>query len=99
ALPEAVASLRNVRKRAHDGAFVVVSAFDPLNLVGGILAGDKLPRQPGARLLLRDGVPLATLAGGEFRPLPALAEADLHAARVALLRDPSARLPADAVDA
>ena len=56
ALPEAVAALRSVRKRAHDGAMIVVSAADPLNLLGGIVAGDKVPRQPGARLLLRDGV-------------------------------------------
>ena len=51
ALPEAVAALRSVRKRAHDGAMIAVSASDPLNLLGGILAGDKVPRQPGARLL------------------------------------------------
>ena len=90
ALPEAVASLRAVRKRAHDGAMIAVSAADPLNLVGGILAGDKVPRQPGARLLLRDGLPIASLVAGEFRPLPGLPPADEHAARIALLRDPGA---------
>ncbi len=88
ALPEAVASLRAIRKRAHDGAMIVVSASDPLNLVGGIVAGDKVPRQPGARLLLRDGLPVATLVAGEFRPLIELSVADEHAARMALLRDP-----------
>jgi ATP-dependent Lhr-like helicase len=88
ALPEAVASLRAVRKRAHDGAMIAVSASDPLNLVGGLLAGDRVPRQPGARLLLRDGMPVATLVAGEFRALPALPAADEHAARMALLRDP-----------
>ena len=91
ALPEAVAALRSVRKRAHDGAMIAVSASDPLNLLGGILAGDKVPRQPGARLLLRDGVPVATLVAGEFRPLVELSPADAHAARMALLRDPAAR--------
>jgi ATP-dependent Lhr-like helicase len=88
ALPEAVAALRSVRKRAGDGAMIAVSAADPLNLLGGILAGDKLPRQPGARLLLRDGIPIATLAAGEFKPLVELSAADEHAARIALLRDP-----------
>jgi len=90
ALPEAVAALRSVRKRAHDGAMVAVSASDPLNLLGGILAGDKVPRQPGARLLLRDGIPIATLIAGEFKSLVELAPADAHAARMALLRDPGA---------
>ncbi|GAA5008007.1 DEAD/DEAH box helicase [Pseudoluteimonas lycopersici] len=90
ALPEAVAALRSVRKRAHDGAMIAVSASDPLNLLGGILAGDKVPRQPGARLLLRDGVPIATLVAGEFKPLVELPAADEHAARMTLLRDPGA---------
>jgi ATP-dependent Lhr-like helicase len=90
ALPEAVASLRAIRKRAHDGAMIAVSAADPLNLLGGILAGDKVPRQPGARLLLRDGIPVATLVAGEFKPLVELSPADRHAARMTLLRDPGA---------
>jgi len=88
ALPEAVAALRSVRKRARDGAMIAVSAADPLNLMGGIVPGDKVPRQPGARLLWRDGLPVATLVAGEFMALPALPAADEHAARVALLRDP-----------
>jgi ATP-dependent Lhr-like helicase len=91
ALPDAVASLRAIRKRAHDGAMIAVSAGDPLNLLGGLIAGDKVPRQPGARLLLRDGVPVATLVAGEFKPLAELSPADEHAARIALLRDPGAQ--------
>jgi ATP-dependent Lhr-like helicase len=94
ALPEAVASLRAIRKRAHDGAMIAVSAADPLNLLGGILAGDKVPRQPGARLLLRDGIPVATLIAGEFKPLVELSPADGHAARIALLRDPGLQVAA-----
>jgi ATP-dependent Lhr-like helicase len=91
ALPDAVASLRAIRRRAHDGAMIAVSAGDPLNLLGGgILVGDKVPRQPGARLLLRDGLPVATLVAGEFKPLPGLDAKDEHAARLALLRDPGA---------
>ncbi len=70
---------------------IAVSASDPLNLAGTLLAGDKVPRQPGARLLLRDGVPVASLVGGEFRALPGLPPADAHAAKVALLREPGAQ--------
>ena len=64
-----------------------MSASDPLNLVGSLLPGERVPRQPGARLLLRDGLPVATLVGGEFHPLPALAPGEAHAAKVALLRE------------
>jgi len=95
ALPEAISALRGVRKRAHDGALIVVSASDPLNLLGGLLAGDKVPRQPGARLLLRDGVPLAALVAGELRQLTGLSSADEAAARAALLREPGLRAPSD----
>ncbi|MEO6155662.1 MAG: DEAD/DEAH box helicase [Thermomonas sp.] len=93
ALPEAVATLRAVRKRAHDGAMIAVSASDPLNLLGGIIAGEKVPRQPGARLLLRDGVPIASFVAGEMRPLVTLSPEDAQAAHSILLREPSARKP------
>ena len=87
ALPEAVATLRAVRKRAHDGAMIAVSASDPLNLLGGIIAGDKVPRQPGARLLLRDGVPIASFVAGEMRALVELSPADEQTARGMLVRE------------
>ena len=88
ALPEAVAALRQVRKRPHDGAFVALSALDPLNLVGTVLPGTKVPRQLGARVLYRDGLPLATLAAGNVELLQPLAPDDERAARRALLREP-----------
>ncbi|HET6436209.1 MAG TPA: ATP-dependent DNA helicase, partial [Xanthomonadaceae bacterium] len=88
ALAEAVAALRQVRRRAHDGELVAVSALDPLNLVGTIVAGDKLPRQPGARVLYRDGLPLATLAAGEVVCLTELPPDEQRQARRLLLREP-----------
>ena len=91
ALPEAVASLRAVRKRAPDGAMIAVSASDPLNLLGGIIAGEKVPRQPGARLLLRDGVPIAAFVAGEMCALVDLSAKDEHAARSLLQCAPGAR--------
>ena len=42
-----------VRWVPTDVGDVQVSALDPLNLVGTLLPGEKLPRQSGARLLLR----------------------------------------------
>ena len=42
---------------------LVVSAVDPLNLVGGLLPGERVPAVTGNRLLYRDGAPLALVAG------------------------------------
>ena len=57
ALPEAVDSLRAVRRRARSEEQVRVSAVDPLNLVGVILPGDKVAARSGASLTLVDGAP------------------------------------------
>ncbi|MCY0388715.1 DEAD/DEAH box helicase [Robbsia sp. Bb-Pol-6] len=66
ALPEAVPVLREIRRRAPDDAWLVVSGADPLNLVGTLLAGDKVPALAANRLLYRDGVPVASLVAGKF---------------------------------
>ena len=81
-------ALRAVRRRAHDGALLAMSAVDPLNLVGTVLAGDKVPRQQGARVVYRDGLPLATLVAGEVAMLAALEGADEREVRRVLLREP-----------
>jgi ATP-dependent Lhr-like helicase len=88
ALPEAVAALRQVRKRAPDGELVAVSALDPLNLVGTVIAGQKVPRQLGARVLYRDGVPLAALVAGDVQWLAELSEDEQRRMRKVLLREP-----------
>ncbi|TAM96620.1 MAG: DEAD/DEAH box helicase [Rhodanobacteraceae bacterium] len=65
ALPEAVEALRRVRNRANDGTLVAVSGVDPLNLVGGVLPGAKVPSLATSRIVYRDGLPVATrVAGG-----------------------------------
>jgi ATP-dependent Lhr-like helicase len=66
ALPEAIPLLREVRRHANDGALICVAATDPLNLVGTLLPGDKVPAVAGNRVLYRDGVAVATLVAGEF---------------------------------
>jgi ATP-dependent Lhr-like helicase len=88
ALPEAIAALRQVRKRAPDGLLISLSALDPLNLVGTLLPGTKVPRQLGARVVLRDGVPLATLIAGNVELIATLSPDDERAARKSLLREP-----------
>jgi ATP-dependent Lhr-like helicase len=57
ALPEAIAPLRAVRKREASGSVTTVAATDPLNLLGLLWPGPRLPRVPGASLRLLDGQP------------------------------------------
>jgi ATP-dependent helicase Lhr and Lhr-like helicase len=84
ALPEALALLREVRKRTPDGQYVGVCAADPLNIVGTILPGEKVPALVGNRIAFRDGVCVATLISGKFEFAADLAPADREAARLCL---------------
>jgi len=88
ALPEAIAPLRAVRQRVDDGELVCLSGCDPLNLVGTVLVGDKVPVLAGSRVLYRDGAPIAALIGGKVTPLIELSAADTQLAKHALLRYP-----------
>jgi len=76
ALPEAVESLRALRKQERVGHFVRVSACDPLNLVGILTPGPRVPAVLGSRVIYRDGVPVAVAEGGETRILQAVEEAE-----------------------
>ena len=64
ALPEAVESLRAVRKQEPNGQMVAVSACDPLNVVGILTPGDRVPAVLGNRVVYCDGVPVASLESG-----------------------------------
>ena len=88
ALPEAIAPLRAVRLRADDGELICLSGCDPLNLVGTVLVGDKVPALTGSRLLYRDGIPIAALISNKVVALIELSAAELQQARQALLRHP-----------
>src|SRR5947209_11404639 len=58
ALPQALDSLRANRKRLSEasGEEVTISAADPLNLVGTLLPGERVPALSGATVAYRDGV-------------------------------------------
>jgi len=88
ALPEAIGLMRQVRQRPHDGALVCVSAVDPLNLLGTVLTGNKVPRLAGSRIAFRDGIAVATLVSGEVEMLVELDPDDARTVRKALLREP-----------
>jgi len=86
ALPEAVAVLRENRQRdAQDGDCVVCGA-DPLNLAGILTPGPKVPATIGNRLLVRDGVPIAALVGGQLQYFETLSPEQAWAVRKRLER-------------
>ena len=86
ALPEAVGLLREARRKPHDGALISLSAGDPLNLIGILTPGARLPSLTGNRLLYRDGVPVAVYAGGNVTFLEQLEPPDQWQVQSALLR-------------
>ena len=66
ALPEAVEGLRAIRKRTASsgvGQEIRLSATDPLNLVGVILPGPRVPAIPTNFLVWRDGAVIRTVIG------------------------------------
>lgn len=69
ALPEAIGLLRSVRKAEEKGELITISGADPLNLGGILTPGGRTPAIAANRILLRDGVPIATLKGGEISTL------------------------------
>ena len=58
ALPVAVESVRATRKMPLSGEVVTLSAADPLNLVGVIVPGERIPAISGRTVSYRDGVAL-----------------------------------------
>lgn len=58
ALPVAVESLRTTRNAAPVNELVTISAADPLNLVGIVLPGDRVPANSSKTITFRDGVPI-----------------------------------------
>ncbi len=69
ALPEAVEMVRSLRRTPPEQRLVTISACDPLNVAGILTPGPRVPAVLGNRLVLRDGVPIASLEAGETRLL------------------------------
>jgi ATP-dependent Lhr-like helicase len=59
ALPEAIGPLRRMRAKAEEGAILRVSAADPLNLVGILTPGARVPAGHTRWVIFRDGLPIA----------------------------------------
>jgi ATP-dependent Lhr-like helicase len=88
ALPEAIPQLRAASKRENDSELVVLSGCDPLNLVGTVLSGDKLPAVIGTRVLYEDGVAVAALVANKPQWLVESDTRQQQLWRNALLRRP-----------
>ncbi|MGE5240364.1 MAG: ATP-dependent DNA helicase, partial [Bacteroidota bacterium] len=86
--PDAVSTLRALRREKETGALISVSAADPLNLVGILTPGARVPALAGNRVLYRDGVPLAVQVAGESRFFEELPPELEWQARNALVRQP-----------
>ncbi|HKT70820.1 MAG TPA: hypothetical protein VJP83_15350, partial [Terriglobales bacterium] len=56
ALPVAVESVRAMRKVEPSGETITISAADPLNLVGIVVPGERVPAISGKTVTFRDGV-------------------------------------------
>jgi ATP-dependent Lhr-like helicase len=69
ALPEAVEGLREARRRERAGETVRVAAVDPLNVVGILTPGPRIPAVRRNTIVYRDGAPVPP--GGASEPRPA----------------------------
>jgi ATP-dependent Lhr-like helicase len=85
ALPEAVGALRALRKKPRAGTLVAVSAADPLNVVGMLTTGRRVPALAVNRVLFRDGTPIAVREGAEARTMDESGEIP-HDLRAALIQ-------------
>ena len=86
ALPEAVGLLRETRRRPPADQWVSLSGADPLNLIGILTPGPRLPALTDNRLIYRDGLPVATLCAGKVDFLTALDGAERWEAEKLLVR-------------
>ncbi len=86
ALPEAIALLRDVRRRPHDGSLIAVCGVDPLNLAGTLLPGAKVPALASNRLVYRDGLPVAAEIAGKQQVWLELDQVAMEQVRGKLIR-------------
>ncbi|MFO0983727.1 MAG: hypothetical protein U1E76_18685 [Planctomycetota bacterium] len=86
ALPGAIPHLRAVRRAEPAPDPIVVSAADPVCLVGIVTPGERITARARTRVAYLAGVPIAVREAGTVRALTELPEATLAAAASALQR-------------
>ncbi len=87
ALPEAVPGLRAMRQRADDEQLIMISATDPLNLLGILHPGDRLPALHTNRLVICNGEFVAVKQAAEVRYLRDMPNSSQWRLRDLLIRD------------
>ena len=92
ALPEALGRLRAIRRSPKSGRLVSISAADPLNVLGMITPGDRVPALSANRILYEDGSPIALLEGGEVRELVEIPHERANKIEQALMRRPASQM-------
>jgi len=92
ALPEAIAAMREIRRRPPNGRWVSVSGADPLNLVGVLTPGLRLAGLTANRVVYRDGLPVAWLSGRAAEIDSELAGSDRWEAERRLVRSSASGL-------
>ena len=83
ATPEAVESLKTIRKSQPSGDLARVSASDPLNVAGILTTGPRVPAIADNQLIFRDGLLLASMESGTFVRHSDIDEPTLEAVRTA----------------
>jgi ATP-dependent Lhr-like helicase len=66
ALPQALDQLREMKRKGNDGETIMISAADPLNLVGIIVPGPRVSPYSNQVIAYRDGVPVDIGLRGEL---------------------------------
>jgi ATP-dependent Lhr-like helicase len=94
ALPDAIGLLRATRKKPATQRWISLSAADPLNLIGIVTPGTRVPAFATNRVLYRDGIPVAVQIGGKTEFILEVPAAEAWTARNALLRPWASRAPA-----
>ena len=84
ALPEAIELLRKTKNAKPDGRFIALSACDPLNLAGIISPGHRVPSVVRNRLVVRDGLPIASMENGSIVELAKVSPEIMDQAKITL---------------
>ncbi|HVT53568.1 MAG TPA: helicase-related protein, partial [Dongiaceae bacterium] len=91
ALPDAIGLMREMRRKPASEEWVSLSGADPLNLAGILTPGAKVAALTGNRIVFKDGLPIAALAGGKVEFLSEIDPGLQWEAKKKLLRSAAPR--------
>jgi ATP-dependent Lhr-like helicase len=83
--------MREVRRKPASEEWVSLSGADPLNLAGILTPGAKIAALTGNRIVFKDGLPIAALAGGKVEFLAEIDPGLQWEAKKKLLRSAAPR--------